>query len=244
MNARRLLTSLMVVLSAVAFAGPASAMLVKNGATVIFADDYEGVPVGSTADNGALPGFWAGLITSVESAATFPIPGPFEGNKFNRLYGTGTTADFDVTQTSGTIKMDTMWYVPSGLGDFGSYFTIQSGAGGNIMGVSYQSYTPSGGPTQWWLMDIAHNVWLAPVMVFDKWVHVSLEYTLGDNKGKVGFEGVSYPFNFTDLTRVSGTSSRIKIGRDAPSGVFLDAIPEPASLGLLLLGGLALLRRR
>jgi len=67
--------------------------------------------------------------------------------------------------------------------------------------------------------------------------HGSLQAVLPHRAPALDHDGTGSPFFGFDFTQLNGTSDTLWVSAAA-------AVPEPASLGLLAMGGIALLRRR
>lgn len=236
----RLMTILLALALVVVLVGPAQAVLIKNvttGATVFY-DNFEGVPLGDTPGPIAVIGTW-----HVGSAAPTVIrnddpPGAFEGEQYLRW--------------SNPSRITGEYSQPIPAGDelhFEAMFNAQNPSGARIWLGS--------GPWNGWteLMELFHasnntltaNYGAATLgsLTIGAWHKIEIDYLVGASTYDAALNGAwTTGLPLLNPAPLSMNDIMLWDAGTAHNGL-IDATPEPATLGVLLLGGLmSIVRRR
>lgn len=236
---------LLVLTGVLIVTGVAQAMLVTHNTAAVFEDDFEADTLNVAPNNPAI-GSWAteayGNSQIVVTDAA--VPGSIEGDKYLKLYDDGTCnthAKFtDQTITAGTLRIEYMSYIPeddssavfaltqdtSGIGLNGALFWVVASSG-NTVG-SYDGSTVNDTGVDWII-----GAW-------QKWV---FDVNLDTGKFTVSVGGSTS--SELDLWRPDNIAKNF-VFRGGKSGetFYVDAIPEPATISILALAGLGILRRK
>ena len=241
--------TMLVVLSMVAIAvSSASAVTITNGATTVFQDDFESNTTVSTSGSpdasgdydpdAASVGTWSTADTAAQVQVTsYGTPGTPEGDNYLRFDGTGgfSYTQFSSNQTSGTLHIEALvrqvgnasngvaLCVRNSAGQWGPH--VQMWAGQTVMGYYDGNYSNS---------TLAFSA--------DAWHAVEIDWVIGSSTFDLTVDGVTQTGLASRGTAAS--MDEIRIGGGSMEHYY-DAVPEPATMSLLGLGGLlALVRRR
>jgi len=239
---------------------PAQALLVRNDGTTLFdSRGFENPEVVGFKPSAAGPGTWSDLFVNTGDigSTTFLVndaasPGPGSGAQYMTVNKTGLpnntaiAAEFSSIATTGTVTIDWKTYVDSSSTSGVQYYTMtETHVPGSATGFS-SFFTLQGSG------DFLSDTQNPPADEFqgiiptDRWIDVNFEYTLGTTAFDITFDGgtthnvaINSAMNaFAELViRDGGGGGNVWVAH-------IDAIPEPASLSLLTLGGLMILRRR
>jgi hypothetical protein len=170
--------------------------------------------------------------------------------------GTDQVLEFGYAPKTGSWVFTTMTFVPSAGKSGETYFNLMN------------KFDEAGGVYQWstvevhWMMDPAHAdvdkvfIWTNPAgalpIAYDTWVEVSAEIDLTANACEIFYGGVSLgattwtqgadPLNGIDVLDIFPISANASVMYY--DDISLTEVPEPATMSLLALGGLTLVRRR
>ena len=265
---KKVLVSLMV-LGLLGMIGPAQAVLVSNGSTTLFSNDFEpsaGVATSygyadplNTTDSDPV-GFIAteAVIQGVQ-ATSWTGPGAYQGDIYARISRRPSTAFLGATftsQSTGTIHAEWMEYIPTLL-DTGDGNGDDSGIGvllGNMDGgeiawspatANYIKNVPSGQVQYWHDGDQSHYTVYAGGSVLtytpDAWCKWELDLNLDADTYTLTIDGVTS--NTLPAKDMSVSALGFRAGANRGTA-YIDAVPEPATMALLGLGGLLMRRRR
>ena len=240
-NVMAMLTVLILV------CGSAQAVLITNGATVLLSDDFEDSYVGSPP----LPApTWDWTVNPANNSSIVQdvlAPGAYQGEKYlkmKQLGGLGSTyADF-ASQTSGTVKLTLM----ANTGTGGVYSAIKlvdsaTGASFTLDVQGHATYLGAAGVYAYGtgLQDLGLG-WAD-----DVWKKVEFEYVIGSPTATATVDGITSAVGVISSTGGPfGALDRLEfsIPSTYATELNIDAVPEPATMVLLSLGGLGILRRR
>ncbi len=231
----RKLSLLVMVLAAMVLAVPAQATMVKGtSGEVVFLDDYEADTEG-TSPSAPQVGSWspsgASFIRDIGTA-----PGPFEGDQYLKV---NTTANLGVSDLAnlastvtgpGTIHVETKFYFPVGNPDTSFIFALRAADVANIASLSNTGNQ---------ITDLANGENYGLFFTPGTWHTLELDYVLNSLSLTVTLNGTPATFP------VRADRARNNVAQlDIRGLISLDAVPEPASLALLGLGGLMMLKRQ
>lgn len=195
-------------------------------------------PIGSSVSSRAF------VYTEYSDTNIQPAVTPYSGDQFLRTYtfGTGSRGGIGLLKDAGassdagdTITFSTMFYSGRGLGMIEVFHGTDPAEDRtiwiNLMGDGeVRSWTGSAND----IITATHTP--------GEWNKVVIEYINGQNVATISING-STPEQVA--TFGSGNIMQVELRMNSSnSDAFWDAIPEPASLTLLGLGGLLMLRRR
>jgi hypothetical protein len=226
------------------FCGSSQGTIITQNNVVIASDTYEGDTLGGApvADVGT----WSndgsfyfnrdkGVVTNAAS------PGPASGSQYLSLGGaSGQQHSLNLTLAAGDVlKFDSMVYMSAGQNPI--QFILFGGPNGAAANRLLDFYRNSNGT--WGATNVAGSFAGPTSFTANTWQHWVVDYTVGAANATLTIDGVSasIPASHTNLVSSNGFLSIITNGTDP---TYLDNVPEPASLSLLSLGGLALLRRK
>ena len=218
---------------------PASAVLVTDDGVTVFYDNFESPAAGSIINNGALPGDWgpwnnASSPTAVTRGAETLPPAAYEGAQKAEISGSYVyAAETYMGVLDGVTHIEWMQYTPGTL-DY-EYISQVAGGAGPI-----GAWSPVGGV----IVDITQGVTLTLSDVRDTWQKWEFDYTANSTDITLTIDGVSQTYAMAVPSRASYVSILQFRGGDAGIAYYIDAVPEPVTLGFLALGGLAALLRR
>ena len=225
--------------------GSAHAVVVTNGATTLVSDGFEGYALGV-----APPAPWAGGLQVWAPISGYvdnnTPPGASEGSNYLRLERLslgvpGESVSF-APQTSGTVKLAFMANTGSAGGASGILLrnatsdVFQMNIIGHTSGLTPGVYIYSGGFQNSGL-GWSDNVWKK----------IEFEYTIGAAAAILKVDGVTAAIPMPPISGSPVSSlQRVDFFVGSTYGTLLniDAIPEPATMILLSLGGLLLRRRK
>ncbi|MBN1514067.1 MAG: PEP-CTERM sorting domain-containing protein [Phycisphaerae bacterium] len=259
--------SLILVLAAVVmWTTPASAVLVTAGGQTLFSDNFENPslpsPPDSDPDNLTLPGSWIDVTEVWETAiqvldqttvSPYVPTAAFEGDNYLKFYRPNSNcwASASLEQGTGLNDVTATWmtFIPG----------TQPGSPTALAVFALTDQAANGWQGRTWVAAWADG----RIQYYDgAWKETGLNWTPGEwQEWEMHYtpdtDGAA-PYNGTYTISVDGVSSaplaqlntagyavtRFTMSAGSDGGVFcVDAVPEPATLVLLLAGGL-LLRRR
>jgi hypothetical protein len=232
---------------------PAQAAMVENLTTssTLFYADFENGTVGSAPGaSHPSPGSWTTVTGLIHDFSTTGV-NAFEGVKFAGPNNDGNLTSAALTSGSSagqTIQITFAFYFATGDG-FDEHDGIIGqvrirGNGGSATGdnLFFPEFHHDGSI-------ISNNVTLNQSFNLDAWNTFVFTYTLGSASGTVSVNGGLETVTNTGISSGSLVNIRDQYrnlnfrGRTFPGAFYVDAIPEPASIALIGMGGLLLLRR-
>ena len=249
----RFLMSVVAMVAAVLFASQAQALLVTNDGSQVFFDTFENGTPGNlpdTPDTSEVGTWTPGGTGAAWTITNAGIPGAYSGSQY--LQGNLSAGfpparfDFASAASSGTVKSAFMYYLPTGASDFAPLtfrLFVNGVQNDRIFGLSHLSglalYDEENGASNG-----------AVLFVKDEWNKVEVEYTIGAATAAVTIT------NSLGAQTGNINAKAVNVGAPITGGVFftfsstnngaiyIDDIPEPASLALVGLGGALMLRRK
>lgn len=252
---------LCILFAFLALAPVAYGVVVSKGDTPLLADDFEGVSPGNAPDNGAAPGTWGQQVYGDNTwvkVVNDAAPGPAQGSQYTSIRRgkepPGSEAflhgQFDA-QTTGILKASFMMYIPSAEQ---GWLPVALNLSGGTEGDAWPNRVV-------WLAAWAegNNVrehrdatgWsdTGVKWAYDKWQKWEIELDMGMSDADftdaftIAVDGVkSAPIPVAQERSVAYLNMRGGTGDGC--NFYVDALPEPASLLLLGIGSIAMLRRR
>jgi len=175
------------------------------------------------------------------------IPGAFEGQQYLKQtspQNTRETIFASPAVTGDVIQIEFALYLTPGSGE--TRFRLTGSAAGNHE-IGLFDLVPDAHIFGWNEVTGYPSVNFGIVPASNTWHTVVINHTVGSNDTTLTFDGVSHAgtgmiadgrgdIDIVDRIRWNGPSG--------PNPVYVDSIPEPASLAMIGLGGLLALRRR
>ena len=235
--------------------------------TVLFSDDFESAPnvttapapdLSNPADPVANVGSYfiaqpGGSALQVTNATTSPDPGPAEGINYLRDFrnfddgsnnqGFGLVPTAAQTTAGQKIQMSMMVNVgANSAAFFGPSVTSPNGTLAGAFAYIIASSSAAGGTGFVRNYDGASSVNTSVPFVEGVWQRWDLVFTVGSNlydltvagNSQTGIVGFGTGGNFAGIEFFNGS------GSNGGGSFYLDAVPEPTSLTLLMLGGIGL----
>ena len=204
----------------------------------LFVDDFEGYAAGSALHG---QGGWKGWDNTPGAGAPASNVQASSGAISAEIAG-GADLVHEFGLAGGVLEMSVMQYIPSG-------------STGNSFFLLLNTYN-DGGPYDWSVQlncDLAGGVITSDFgagatanIVYDQWVKVKFDIDLDGNTIDEYYNGTLLATHQWDDTG-NATLGCIDLFANNASAIYYDdvtIVPEPATLSLLCLGGLALIRRR
>jgi len=252
---RKMSCLLIVLLGGLLAATPAQAAYVVNltTSTDLFYADFENGTVGSAPTTGSpTPGTWSTNTGLVYDFSTTGV-NAFEGVKFGGPTPTGNLTSATLasgTSAGQTIRLSFAFYFTKGQGfdENVNYWVGQirlrgsGGAGATNDNIFIPEFWSDGSI-------ISNGVTLNQTFNMDAWNTFFFTYTLGSSSATVSVNGGMETITNTapGVGAIRNFHNQLTTlnfrGREYPGSFYVDAIPEPASLALIGLGGLLMLRR-
>jgi len=241
--------TMLVVLSMVAIAvSSASAVTITSGSTVIGFDDFESNTTSSTVaapdgtgdydPDAATTGSWSTSETAADKVqvTSYGTPGAFEGSKYLRITAMSNHAylGFSANQTTGTLHFETM----VNTGQTGTDYSTAVGFQNSSSAWGPMVQFMSGGKITYYNGAFTDS---GLTYTANVWKKLEIDWTIGSSTFDLTYDG-------TTVTGLASRGTAASMDRIRLSGNGLshfDAVPEPATMSLLGIGGLlALVRRR
>ena len=259
------LTTLVLVLSL--FATGAQAVTVTNTTTgtTIFSDGFEGVtPTGGDDDPVAAIGTWNITEPNVGTdiaAITGGSPGAFEGSNYLQIHrsgsGGGTRNDFFAAFSAApldgeNIHVEWMNYMQTGT-SLADQIIFALSRGDSAIGDAIVTFwnndttDADGVPNEVWSSNAGPG-WGANQdtglrFTFDTWEKWELDYTANAATATLTVAGNSVVWGVQTSNQGIPLSMEWRAQMTGQTS-WIDGVPEPASLSLVCLGGLLMLKRR
>lgn len=245
-----------VMISSLSFAPAAMAIRIESSQHgVIFIDDFESVTAGSFPNNAALPGTWAGNPPPRVTVVSDAVPGAFQGTNYLKLHRETTFADsfaqFASTPvTIGFMHTEVMLYIPSG-NQSPVEIVVSAGLeyGGFPSAWVTDAFANPNGDVTFYNHALGQTVDTGIDYEVDVWQKWELDHDIAGGTFTITVDGNSTSaLPFIDPI-IGGEGIRMvsfRVGND--NAVFymdaVRAVPEPASIALLIAGAVGLSSRR
>ncbi len=243
---------LVTVMMVAALALPASAVFVQNTSNnqLVFFDDFEGVAASTAPDNGAYPGSWTQIGNGVVHSQGSD-PGnrpPYDGLQHMRWQGSAGsfgasigTFSAPLTTAGGAVLHAELavWVLSDDLSFSFGFDLNDSGGNGQARGF-YRTAGAGGG-----IRNSVADQNYTGISWQSGWNVLEIDYVLGSSDLTYSLNGTSQTLPTPVINEIASISFR-EGGAGVGSAFLIDSttIPEPASLALVGLGGLLMLRRR
>jgi hypothetical protein len=243
-----MITSVLAAMLVASLAVPAEAVLVRKlpQGTARFFDDFEGSA--HNAPSSAIVGTWTGDPGPDPNDRNTSDPGGANnGDQWAQINNGNASATFP-KYNSGTISASFAINIVGGTNsaDFGWSILLRDDAGNAATQLSYDN---DGVTFDKRIREISSGSETVTGAEFDlgDWLEITVEYEIGTTSATYSIKNVTKNLVFADY--VASVNSRSNIAEvqfksGAPSTFYIDDIPEPSTVGLMVIGCLALLRRR
>ncbi len=257
-----LVLGLVVVMSFCLWVSGASAALLTNVTTdtVVVYDTFETATQVShsaypdtsiDADPVGITGTWSVTEGSTGgSGTTYPqiqvtdyaTPGASEGNNYLRVVrpqneGTNTNAILNgERQTSGTVHLEIMTYITQ-TNVQSAYVSLMDGS--NLISTIYWY---SNGELVTYFNNGYNRIGNGIPYVANEWKKLELNYVIGSNTIQVIYDDGTP--QTTNVRYVRGGVTGLQVATAKGTESYFDAVPEPATIALLAVGGMGLFRKR
>ena len=249
-NAMKTVVATLGVLVVLGMAGSANAVKVTNmtTGTTLFEDGYENPPGGGNSN--PLTGTWINQRGASMMATDAASPGPSEGAQYGSAAPgpeTKNMATFDSVQSTvgDVIRVEWMSYVdpsPGAAEFFVSHglWSVNDGTEGSPGGAASVvdfGMDLAGTPDTLNYYDGGWNQFTPDLnIIYNEWVPVTLDYAVGAATFDITYGGVTATGGAKDLSVTGGVIGQFQVGHGRGSINYVDAVPEPSTCALALIG--------